>query len=141
MAEPKRILIIDDDPDALAYLQAILEGEGYEIVTAMDGDVGLEKVRETPPHLILLDLMMPKKSGTKFLYEIRQDERLKEIPIVVQSGARQATGIDMQHYLKEQPFRERKKEALGADIDTTPDAYLEKPIKPSDLLATIKKLL
>lgn len=141
MSETVRILVIDDEPDARAYLKAILDEEGYETILAADGEEGLNKVQENPPHLILLDLMMPKKSGVKFLNEIRNDEQLKGVPIVVVSGARQVTGVDMKHYLKEQPFKDRKKEVLGVDIDITPEAYLEKPIDPAELLATIKKFL
>jgi two-component system phosphate regulon response regulator PhoB len=141
MSEKVRILVIDDEPDARAFLKAILDEEGYETITAADGEEGLNKVQENPPRLILLDLMMPKKSGVKFLNEIREDEQLKEVPIVVVSGARQVTGVDMKHYLEEQPFKERKKEVLGVDIDITPEAYLEKPIDPAELLATVKKFI
>ncbi|UCE40386.1 MAG: response regulator [Candidatus Aminicenantes bacterium] len=140
MTTTKKILIIDDEPDARAYLKAILDEEGYEIMTAADAEEGMKKVRESQPHLIMLDLMMPK-SGIIFLNEIKNDEQLKEIPIVVASGARQVTGVDMKHYLEEQPFKERKKEVLGIDFDITPDAFLEKPVNPSELLATVKKLI
>ena len=140
MTTTKKILIIDDEPDARAYLKAILDEEGYETMTAADGEEGLKKVRESHPHLIILDLMMPK-SGIMFLNEIKNDEQLKEIPIVVASGARQVTGVDMKHYLEEQPFKERKKEVLGVDFDITPDAFLEKPVNPSELIATVKKLI
>jgi CheY-like chemotaxis protein len=139
MGTSGNILIIDDDPDAISYLEAILQDNGYETVSASDGAEGLRKARETHPRLILLDLMMPGESGIKFLNKIREDEKLKGIPVIVQSGARQVTGVDMQRYLEKSPFRERKKEALGVDVDIKPDAYLEKPIKPSDLLATVKK--
>jgi twitching motility two-component system response regulator PilH len=141
MSTEKHILIIDDDPDAIAYLRAILKKRPYAITTAPDGEEGLSKARESPPDLILLDLMMPKKSGVKFINEIRQDERLKKIPIVVASGARQATGVDMRRYLEDQPFGEKKTQVLGTDHDVKPAAYLEKPIQPSELLATIEKLL
>ena len=141
MSTTKKILIIDDEPDARAYLHAILDEEGYEIMTASDGEEGLKKVQESPPNLILLDIMMPKKSGVMFLNEIKSNEQLMGIPIVVASGARQATGVDMKHYLKEHPFKERKKEVMGFDFDITPDAFLEQPVNPSELLATVKKLI
>jgi len=141
MTTTKKILIIDDEPDARAYLKAILEEDGYETMTASDGEEGLKKAQETPPSLILLDLIMPKKSGVKFLYEVKQDEQLKGVPIVIQSGARQVTGVDMKQYFRERPFQERKEGVMGADVDFTPDAYLEKPINPTDLLATVKKFV
>jgi len=141
MSTAKKILIIDDEPDARAYLKAILEESGYETMTASDGEEGLKIAQETPPSLILLDLMMPKKSGVKFLHEIKQDEQLKGVPIIIESGARQVTGVDMKHYLEEQPFQKRKEEIKRADLIITPEAYLEKPINPSELLAAVKKFL
>lgn len=141
MSTIKKILIIDDEPDARAYLKAILEENDYETMTASDGEEGLKIAQETPPHLILLDLMMPKKSGIKFLNEIKQDEQLKGVPIIVASGARQVTGVDMKQYLEEQPFKKRKEEVLGTALDITPEAYLEKPINPSELLAAVKKFI
>jgi CheY-like chemotaxis protein len=141
MGTSGKILIIDDEADAISYLEAILQGDGYETVSASDGAEGMKKVRESAPRLILLDLMMPGESGIKFLNEIKGDEKLKEIPVVVQSGVRQVTGVDMKEYLGKQPFRKRKKEALGVDVDITPDAFLEKPINPTELLTTVKKYL
>jgi CheY-like chemotaxis protein len=141
MSTKKKILIIDDEPDARAYLKAVLEENGYETMSAADGEEGLNKAQESPPHLILLDLMMPTKSGIKFLNEIKQDEHLKGVPIIIESGARQVTGVDMKRYLEEQPFKERKQEVLGADIDITPEAYLEKPINPAELLEAVKKFI
>ena len=141
MSTTKKILIIDDEPDARAYLKAILDEEGYETMTASDGEEGLKRTQESHPHLILLDLMMPKKSGIKFLNEIKNDEQLREVPIVVASGARQVTGVDMKHYLEEQPFKERKRGVLGNEVEITPDAFLEKPVNPSELLATVKKFI
>jgi twitching motility two-component system response regulator PilH len=140
--EPKKtILIIDDEPDAVAYMKEVLEDGGYETITAPDGEQGLQKARQNPPDLILLDLMMPKMSGMKFLNEIRQDEHLKKVPIVVESGARQATGVDMKQYLHDQPHKEKKAAATGVDVDIDPAAFIEKPISPAELLSTVSKFL
>ena len=139
MGTAGKILIIDDDPDAVSYLEAILTDNGYETFSASDGAEGLRKAREAPPRLILLDLMMPGESGIKFLNQVKRDEKLKGVPVIVQSGARHVTGVDMRQYLEQQPFRDKKKDALGVDVDITPEAFLEKPIKPEDLLATVKK--
>ena len=141
MPTTKKILIIDDEPDARAFLKAILEDDGYETMPASDGEEGLGLARETPPDLITLDLMMPNKSGVKFFNEIRSDEQLKGVPIVVVSGARQETGVDMKQYLEERPFQDRKKDVAEGDIGSTPDAFLEKPVNPPELLAAVKKLI
>ncbi len=141
MSGARKILVVDDDPDILTYVSEILHDHGFEAVTAGDGAAGLAKAREVRPELILLDLMMPRKSGIRFLNEAKQDPSLKDVPIVVVSGATRATGVDMKHFLQEKPFRDRKEKALGIDVDTSPDAYLDKPVDPSTLIDTVRKLL
>lgn len=141
MSTAKRILIIDDDPDDLIYLSAVLQDNHYETITASDGDEGLKKAQEMAPDLILLDLMMPKKSGVKFLNEIKLNDALKHIPIIVQSGASKVTGVDMKHYIEHNPFKDRKDKIMGTHIDTTPQAYIEKPIDPKELIDTVKKFI
>ncbi len=141
MSPAKKILIIDDDPDNLMYLSAVLQDNYYETITASDGDEGLKKSLEMAPDLILLDLLMPKKSGVKFLNEIKMTASLKDIPIIVQSGASKVTGVDMKHYLEDSPFRDRKDKIMGTHIDTTPQAYIEKPIDAKELIEMVKKFI
>ena len=141
MSEKKKVLIIDDEPDARAFLKAILEDDGYETMSASDGEEGLQAARGNPPDLITLDLMMPNKSGIKFLNEVKSDEQLKEVPIVVISGARQETGVDMKQYLEHRPFQERKIAVADVDVDSSPDVFLEKPVNPPELLTAVKKLV
>lgn len=138
---PRKILVIDDDPDILTYISEVLHDNGYQSVTAADGVAGLAMARDSRPDLILLDLMMPRKSGIRFLNEARRDEALKEIPIIVVSGATRATGVDMKQFLQERPFKERKEKVLGPGADAAPDAYLDKPVDPSALIETVRKLL
>ncbi len=141
MSDAGKVLIIDDDPDILTYVSEILRDNAYETSTAGDGAAGLASVREARPDLVILDLMMPRKSGIRFLNEIRQDAALRDIPILVLSGATGVTGVDMGQYLRDQPYRERKVKALGVSPDITPDAYLDKPVDPAVLLETVKTLL
>ncbi len=141
MGGARKILVIDDNPDILSHVSEILHDNGFESATAADGAAGLAMARAKRPDLILLDLMMPKKSGVRFLNEIRQDTALKDVPIVVLSGATRGTDVDMKRFLQDQPFRDRKEKALGVAIDSTPDAYLDKPVDPSVLVETIRKLL
>ncbi len=141
MGDAGKILIIDDDPDILTYVSEILQDNSYETATAGDGAAGLARVREARPDLVILDLMMPKKSGIKFLNEIRQDPSLRDVPILVLSGATEVTGVDMRQYLRDQPFRDRKETALGVSPDIAPDAYLDKPVDPAVLLETVRKLV
>jgi two-component system phosphate regulon response regulator PhoB len=141
MSSTGMVLVIDDDPDICTYVSEVLKDNDFETATAVDGMAGLVKAREARPDLIVLDLMMPKKSGIRFLNEVKLDPALSEIPIIVLSGATRVTGVDMKHYLEEQPFKERKGKVPGVAPDTTPDAYLDKPVDPVVLVGTVKKLL
>lgn len=85
MAEPqdKTILVVDDEDDVRDYFADILRDAGLNVVTAADGDEALERVREKIPDFISLDLVMPKKSGVKFLYELRHNKEWVNIPVVI----------------------------------------------------------
>ena len=91
----KKILIIDDDPIILKYLEAIFQDNGYETVTATSSMEGLELVRKEMPDLISLDLQMPNEWGTRFYRKLRKDKKLKDIPVIVVSG------IDGDHAIKD----------------------------------------
>ena len=73
----RKVLIADDEPDILEILKYNLAGEGYEVVTAKDGDEALEKARRTQPDLVVLDVMMPKKTGV----EVCQILRVTSLPL------------------------------------------------------------
>ena len=70
-----RVLVVDDEPDALELLQAFLEAKGYEVLTASDGEEALQKVKEERPHLMLLDVRMPKLTGLEVLKRVREIDR------------------------------------------------------------------
>jgi len=70
-----RVLVVDDEPDALELLQAFLEAKGYEVLTASDGEEALQKVKEERPHLMLLDVRMPKMTGLEVLKRVREIDR------------------------------------------------------------------
>src|SRR5262245_16416081 len=81
--DPPLILDVDDTEENLEILRVRLEANGYEIVTAADGEEGLARARELAPDLILLDIMMPKRDGISVLREIKQDEALLAIPVIL----------------------------------------------------------
>jgi two-component system, sensor histidine kinase and response regulator len=83
MLQKHRILVVDDSLDNLLLLQTALEIEGYEVEVATDGKVALDKIRDSPPDLVLLDVMMPVMSGYELTRRIRQDPTLSKIPIVL----------------------------------------------------------
>ena len=140
---PKRILIIDDEPDIVTFLSAVLEEHGYTSISAQDGVEGLETLRREKPDLVLLDLMMPKKSGITMFQELRKDPELGQIPVVVVTGVSEVTGVDFRNFMYKQPLKDEKKfvETTGLTKYTIPDGYVEKPIDPDELMKAIKKAL
>lgn len=79
----KKVLIVDDEVDIIEILQFVLEANGYECVTAMDGEEGLKLAREISPDLIILDVMMPKINGYKISRLLKYDNKYKDIPILM----------------------------------------------------------
>ncbi len=79
----KRVVVIDDDQGVVSLLQKRLEANGYQVSSAEDGVKGLEIVRSTLPDLVILDIVMPGMDGFSLVREIRSDERLKRIPLIV----------------------------------------------------------
>jgi CheY-like chemotaxis protein len=82
-SKPHRILVVDDVADNLLLLQTVLETEGYDIDTALDGCLALAKIEASPPDLLLLDVMMPDMSGYEITQCIRQNDKLPFIPILL----------------------------------------------------------
>jgi CheY-like chemotaxis protein len=83
---PKKILIIDDDPEIVSYLKDVFEDAGYATDTARNGVEALEKVQVSPPDLISLDMDMPMRGGTMFYVKLRKEPIFAEIPVIIISG-------------------------------------------------------
>jgi DNA-binding response OmpR family regulator len=123
MAQKKlTILVADDDPQILTMLGIRLSKRGYEVLEAADGLQTLEKAREHNPDLVLLDVMMPGKNGWEVAKELRADEQLRNIGIVM------LTAIG-------ERVNEMTSPLYGAD------AYVDKPFDFADLENKIKKVL
>ena len=127
MSSGTKILVIDDDPDLVEALRIILKTESYRVVSAFDGKEGLKKVRQENPHLIILDLLLPKENGDILCRELKGDPRYADIPILVLSALAEKVDTKL--------FPEHKISSLPADD------YVDKPIQPQDLLDRVKKLL
>jgi CheY-like chemotaxis protein len=95
----KTILIVDDESDHITFLTTVLEENGYASISANDGVEGLEVLRREKPDLVLLDLMMPKKSGISMFQELRKDENLSNIPVIVVTGVSEVTGVDFRNFI------------------------------------------
>jgi CheY-like chemotaxis protein len=120
-----KIVIVDDEHDVITYLETLFKDNGYEVATAMDGKEGLEKIREFRPDLITLDIIMPNQSGVRLYRELKKDETLQNIPVIILSGVSQ--------YKK---FFARDHHSVPK-----PDAFVEKPFDKSELLELIKQLI
>ena len=140
---PKRILIVDDEPDAISYISSVLEDNGYDYLSAENGEEGLELAKKEKPDMILLDLIMPEKSGMLMFQELKRDPELGKIPVVVVSGASEALGVDLKNFMIKQPRRGKEKvvETTGQTQFTEPDAYVEKPVDPMELIKVIEENL
>ncbi|MGD8387004.1 MAG: response regulator [Desulfobacteraceae bacterium] len=130
-----RILIVDDDPDVILFLSTLLRDNGYATDEARNGVEALERIHETRPDLILLDLMMPQKSGIALLSDLQQEEELRNIPIIMVTGVAGETGIDLDAFLKR---IEASSDAPGPPRITE---YLEKPVDPDRLLKCVRETL
>jgi DNA-binding response OmpR family regulator len=80
---PKKILVIDDEPDILTILESRLKANRYEVVTASDGEEGLKKLEKETPDLVILDILMPKTDGYTFVREFKTIVDLRSVPIIV----------------------------------------------------------
>jgi CheY-like chemotaxis protein len=127
--DKKRILAVDDEQDNLEFIKSILEDETKEVITANDGEEGLQKAKEENPDLIILDVQMPKKDGFATFKEIKQDPKLTDIPIIMLTGIGEKLGLR---------FTE---EEMGIFYGAKPEYYAEKPIDPEKLENIVKKIL
>lgn len=132
---PHRILIVDDDPDVTLFLSTVLRDNGYATETARNGVEALDRLRSDPPDLILLDLMMPQKSGIGLLSDLGDDTSLSRIPIIMVTGVAGETGIDLDAFLQ------RSQSTENGSRPVRIDGYIEKPVEPDTLLTCIRETL
>ncbi len=124
---PKKILIVDDDPDFVEAVTMILRPKKFEVVTAYNGKEGLEKVKAERPDLVVLDVMMPEKDGYSVCKELKSDPKWNHIPILLLTGV--VSHIPTTRYTQE----------MG--METEADDYLDKPVEPEALVKRIEVLL
>ena len=117
-----RILIAEDSLTDIQYIKSVLAGTGHDLFVAMDGEEAERMIRSEPFDLIILDVVMPKKNGFQLCRDIKKDEKLKNIPVIIFTS-------------KNQPADRLWGEKQGAD------EYLTKPCEPIDLLLAVKKNL
>ena len=115
----KVILVVDDEPNVRSYLRAVLEDAEFNVITAADGDEALKLIREKKPDFISLDLVMPKRSGQKVLYELKKDKELSRIPVLIVTA-----------HAKTEMGKGQMEELIESTALSGPGLYLEKPVSP-----------
>jgi len=117
-----KIAVVDDEKDLVELIKARLESKGFTVIFAYDGLSGLELIRKENPDLVILDIMMPKMDGRDVLIQVRKDQEVGKVPVVILT-------------CKKEQFERDYGFEIGAD------AYIEKPYDPDMLLREISHLL
>jgi len=117
-----KILVVDDEPDAIELIKFNLKAAGYDVSTAADGDEALKKARSVLPDLIILDVMLPEVDGLEVCKILRRDSQASAIPIIMLTA--KAAEIDR---------------VLGLELGA--DDYVTKPFSPRELVLRVKRLL
>jgi len=129
-AARKTVLVVDDEPDVRRYLATILEDAGFAVLTAANGEEALVAIQADPPDLISLDLIMPKKSGHRLLYELKKHKAFARIPVlIVTAHARDELG------------KGTLQELLDNGVMSGPGTYLEKPVSPLTYVRSVERAL
>ncbi|MFH1647605.1 MAG: response regulator [Chloroflexota bacterium] len=127
MEKKAKILLVDDDPDFVESTRIVLESRPYQVVVAVNGDEALRKARTEKPDLILLDVIMPVEDGFTAAEQLKKDPQLAGIPVLMltsYSSKGQGTSIP-------------RSRGMGLEAED----YIEKPVTPKELLATVEKYL
>ena len=125
----KLILVVDDEPDVRTYFQVALEEAGFQVSVATNGDEALEEVEKRRPDLISLDLVMPKKTGIKFLYQLRKNNDWAQIPVLVVTA-----------HAKDEMGKNDLEEIMSNTTLSGP-GVLEKPVNSRKYVNSIKQIL
>jgi len=148
----KQVLVIDDDQNTVRYLSVVLSElseHGYTPVPAYDGSEGLQKIKQAKPDLIVLDVMMPKKSGFVLFKQLKKDKQYQDIPILMLTGV--SGVLDEPEGSKEESFEtpyDSLREALKKTIRemreeglVRPEMFVDKPVAPDDFIARVRQLI
>jgi DNA-binding response OmpR family regulator len=118
----KKVLVVDDDRVIQQLLVVNLELEGYDVVTASDGEQAIERIGSAKPDLVLLDIMMPKYDGWEVCRQAKSNSKTKHIPIIFLSA--RAQDLDVRR---------------GIDLGVA--AYMTKPFDPLELMDVVRRVL
>ena len=145
----KQVLVVDDDQNTVKYVSAVLSEHGYDPVPACDGSEGLEKIKQAKPDLVVLDVIMPKKSGLVMFKQLKANEQYKDIPVLMLTGVSGILGELEAHKdeTAEKPFdslREALKKAIREmrqDGQVRPEMFVDKPVDAETFIAKVQALI
>ena len=123
--DAKTVLVVDDDPDAREFLTTVLRDNGFTATTAEDGNEALAMIEQNVPDLVALDIAMPEKSGVAVYRKLREDDRLKSVPVII------ITGIS----------DDFKKFISSRRQVPPPEGYISKPVDHEEFLKMVRDLL
>ena len=124
-----KALVVDDEQDAREFVRAILEGEGWEVAEAADGEAGVAQAKALKPDLVVLDVQMPKKDGFAAFGELVSDPETADTKVIMLTGVGEKFGIKF------------SADSMGEFLGKEPAAYVEKPIDPEAFKRVLKKVI
>lgn len=119
---PRKVLIVDDEPNIVISLEFLMKREGFEVLVANDGEAALQQIATHLPDLVLLDVMLPKRNGFEVCQQLRGNPEWAGVKVIMLTAKGRDTEV-------------AKGLALGAD------AYMTKPFSTKDLVAQVKQML
>ena len=127
----KKVLIVDDEMDMRIFISTLLETSDYRPIIATNGEEGIQLARKHKPAAIILDVLMPKSGGVQMYREVKTDEKLKNIPVIMISAIAKKTFLHSMQMLNSH---------RGQTVPE-PEAYIEKPPETEELLETLERCL
>jgi len=145
----KKVLVVDDDVSTVKFLSAALEENGYQALGAHNGKDGFDVIEKEKPDLVILDVMMPKRTGFVLFKQLRRDERFKDLPVIMCTGVAEVLeSLDAESEdTHERPYdslreamrktiRQMKEEGL-----IKPDMFIDKPVDPELVVEKIRGII
>ena len=144
-----KVVVIDDDENAVKFISTMLSENGYEPIVAYDGQEGLQKIEENDVDLIVLDVMMPKKTGFALFKQLKRSDKYKNIPVLMLTAvAASLVDLDSQKEdTSERPF-DALRESLRKTIqemreegEVKPEMFVDKPVDPDAFIERVRDLI
>ncbi len=126
MTKPKKILVVDDEPDIVTYLCSVLKDNGYQAISASNGKEGMDAAISEKPDVISLDISMPRETGVRMLRNLHDNDSTCQIPVIL------VTGVERQY----EDFLKRHSHQVNPPV-----AYVEKPVESGEYIKTIEQAL